>query len=110
MKQASCGIAARALRIIAVALMGCLPCSAEVAGTDAPAETPTVTYMLDAHVVVSGSSVTSGNACYRLRATIAEPVVGFATNANHALSAGFRAVAPGQSGDDLFSSGFETCP
>lgn len=110
MKQASCGIAVRSLRVVAVALMGCLPCSAEVVGANEAAETPTVTYTIDAHVVASGSSVTSGNACHRLRATIGEPVVGFAANANYTLSAGFRALGQAQAGDDIFSSGFEVCP
>lgn len=110
MRQAGCGIAVRSLRIIALVLMGCLPCSAEVVGANVATETPTIVYTIDAHVVASGSAVTSSNACYRLRATIAEPVVGFAANATHALSAGFRAVTQGQSGDDLFSSSFEVCP
>ena len=105
MKPASRRIAAQALRTTAVALAGCLP----AVGANETAQTPTVTYTFDAHVVASGFSVTSSNACYRLRATIAEPVAGFSANANHALSAGFRAIVRGQ-GDDIFSTGFEACP
>ncbi len=110
MKPASRRIAARALRTIAVVMTGCLPCSAEVVDANETTQTPTVTYALDAHVVASGSSVTSSNACYRLRATIGEPVAGFATNADHALSSGFRAIVQGRGGDDIFSTGFEACP
>lgn len=110
MKHGSGGIVARVLPTVAVAMMGCLACDVGLVSANAPMETPTVTYTLDAHIVASGSSATSSNACYRLRATIGEPVAGYAANADHALSAGFRAIAQGQPGDDLFFSGFEACP
>lgn len=106
MKPASCRVAARALRTVAVAMASFLP----VVGANETTQAPAVTYTLDAHVVAGGSSVTSGNACYRLRATISEPIVGFSTNAGHVLSSGFRAIVQAQGGDDIFSTGFEACP
>lgn len=91
----------------AAALIG-LPAGVDVAlANDA---TPAATWTIDAHVVANGSSVTSGNACHRLRATIGEPVAGHSTNASHALSAGFRAIAQSRPADELFFAGFEDCP
>lgn len=110
MQEKSCASAMRALRTIVVAMMVCLPCDVDVANANEAAETPTVTYALDARIAASGSSATSGNGCHRLRATIGEPVAGFASNATHALSSGFRAVVQSRPRDDLFFTGFEACP
>ena len=111
MKQGNRGIARRALSTLAIAAMGCLAFAIAVVSANAATETPTVVYAIDAHIVANGSSVTSSNDCYQLQATIGEPVAGYATNnVGIVLSAGFRAVAQGQSGDALFHSGFEACP
>src|SRR5690349_8779122 len=53
---------------------------------DTPTQSPAVTYTIDAHVFAVGTSAQSGNSCHRLRATIGEPVAGYTSNANHALS------------------------
>ncbi|HVJ61169.1 MAG TPA: hypothetical protein VM555_00435 [Tahibacter sp.] len=100
----------RELLTIAVAAIGCPACGIEIVSANAATQTPAAAYAIDAHIVASGSSVTSSNACYRLRATIGEPVVGYATNAGFVLSVGFRAVAQDPAGDPLFHSGFEACP
>jgi hypothetical protein len=67
------------------------------------------TYSIDAHVVAAGSSMRSGSTCFRMRATISEPVGGYSSSANYSLAAGFRAANPG-AGDDIHFSGFENCP
>jgi hypothetical protein len=67
------------------------------------------TYSIDAHIVSAGTSARSGSACFRMTATIAEPVAGFSSSTNYSLMAGFRAVAP-NANDDIFFSGFEACP
>lgn len=91
-------------------MMGCLAGDVDIVSASEPAATPAIAYAIDAHIVANGSSAASSNGCYRVRATVGEPAAGHATNAGHALSAGFRAMTPGQSGDDLFFSGFEACP
>ena len=67
------------------------------------------TYLIDAHIVSAGSSVRSANACFRLEATIAEPVAGYSSSADYSMSAGFRALPQTTASDDLFFSGFEAC-
>ena len=67
------------------------------------------TFSIDAHVVSAGSSVVSASPCFRLRATLAEPVAGYSSSPTYAVTAGFRAAAP-SAGDDLFFNGFEVCP
>jgi hypothetical protein len=66
------------------------------------------TYSIDAHVVSAGSSMMS-SPCFRLQATLAEPVAGYSLSTTYSLSAGFQAVVP-ISNDEIFSSGFEACP
>jgi len=67
------------------------------------------TFSIDAHVVSAGSPVLSGP-CFRLQATIAEPVAGYSSGTIYSLSAGFQAVAADAANDEVFSSGFEACP
>jgi hypothetical protein len=67
------------------------------------------TFSIDAKVVGTGTSVRSGNSCFRMRATVAEPVVSTAANSSYSITAGFRAAAPLASGDDVFFDGFERC-
>jgi len=66
-------------------------------------------FSIDAHILSAGSSVRSANACFRLRATIAEPVAGFSSSADYSISAGFRALPQSSASDDLFFSSFEAC-
>jgi hypothetical protein len=65
---------------------------------------------IKAHVLATGTSARSGSSCFRLTATVGEPVAGFSASASgeFTLSGGFRAMVPSQ-GDDLFFSGFESC-
>ncbi len=89
------------MAIVKTALAGLLACAcAAVAAADP-------VYSIDAHVVGAGSSARAGSACFRLRATIAEAVAGFASSADYAVAGGFRATARGA--DDIFFSGFEDC-
>ena len=67
-------------------------------------------YSIDAHVISAGTSTLSGNPCFRMQATIAEPVAGYSSSAIYAFSAGFRAVTRSVGPDDIFFSGFEVCP
>lgn len=66
------------------------------------------TFSIDAHVIAAGSTARSSSQCFRMRATIAEPVAGYSSSTDYSLIAGFVAVAP-PSGDDIFFSGFEDC-
>jgi hypothetical protein len=67
-------------------------------------------YSIDAHVISAGTSTLSGNPCFRMQATIAEPVAGYSSSATYSISAGFRAMARSAGPDDIFFSGFEVCP
>ena len=67
-------------------------------------------YSIDAHVISAGTSSLSGSPCFRMQATIAEPVAGYSSSANYSFSAGFRAVTQSTGPDDIFFSGFEVCP
>jgi len=62
----------------------------------------------DVHVIAAGAPARSTSPCFRLRATIAEPVAGHSSGTGYSLIAGYAAVAL-LSGDDLFNSGFEGC-
>ena len=108
MQEKSCASAMRALRTIVVAMMVCLPCDVDVASANEAAETPTVTYALDARIAASGSSATSGNGCHRLRATIGEPVAGTSTSTHYILQGGFMAPRTTRR-DEIFSNPFESC-
>jgi hypothetical protein len=66
-------------------------------------------YSIDAHVLSAGTSKLSGNTCFRLHATIAEPVAGYSSSTNYSMSAGFGAVTQSAARDDVFFSGFEDC-
>jgi hypothetical protein len=68
-----------------------------------------VTYSVDAHVLSAGASSRSGNACFRMNATLAEPVAGFSSSAAYSLSGGFLATLATPTGDDIFFNGFEDC-
>ncbi len=65
-------------------------------------------FSMTGHTISAGSSAHLSNACFRLNAVIAEPVVGISTSANYALSAGFNASAPDKN-DSIFFSAFEDC-
>jgi len=67
------------------------------------------TFSIDAHVVSAGSPALSGP-CFRLQATIAEPVAGYSSGITYAVYAGFQAVAADATNEEIFSSGFEACP
>lgn len=67
-------------------------------------------YSIDAHVISAGTSTLAGSPCFRMEATIAEPVAGYSSSANYSLLAGFRALAQSAGRDDIFFSGFEVCP
>jgi hypothetical protein len=67
------------------------------------------TFSIDAHVISAGTSERSGSPCFRLQATMAEPVAGYSFSADYAISAGFRAAAQGAAHDDIFFSAFEDC-
>lgn len=66
-------------------------------------------YSIDAHVVASGARATAANSCFRLQATIGEPVAGYSASAGFSLSAGFWLLVR-DAGDVIYSSGFEDCP
>ena len=68
------------------------------------------TFSIDAHVIAAGTSVRSGSACARLRATIAEPVAGYSSSVDYVMVAGFRATTASTTPDDIFFSSFEVCP
>lgn len=67
-------------------------------------------YSIDAHVISAGTSTLSGSPCFRMQATIAEPIAGYSSSANYSFLAGFRALAQSAGRDDIFFSGFEVCP
>jgi hypothetical protein len=83
-------------------------CLGMLAGAYATVGSTDPVYSIDAHIVVAGTSARADSRCLRLRATIAEPVAGFASSADYVLGAGFRIAAP-ERGDDIFFSGFEDC-
>jgi hypothetical protein len=67
------------------------------------------TFSISAKVTSAGTSARSQNSCFRMQATIAQPVVGTASNSGYSITAGFRAAAPVATGDDVFFDGFERC-
>ena len=69
---------------------------------------PPPTYSIQAHVIAAGTSARGKSACFRMDATIGEPVAGFSSSTDYTLSGGFRALVP-TAGDDLFFDGFESC-
>jgi hypothetical protein len=60
------------MAFVKTACAGVLACAYASVGSADPV------YSIDAHVVGAGASARGGSACFRLRATIAEPVAGFA--------------------------------
>jgi hypothetical protein len=90
------------MAFVKTACAGVLACAYGSVGSADPV------YSIDAHVVGAGASARAGSACFRLRATIAEPVAGFASSADYVIAGGFRATPRGV-GDDIFFSGFEDC-
>jgi hypothetical protein len=66
------------------------------------------TFSIDSHVVSAGSTMQSSGGCFRMRATVAEPVAGYSQSTDYAINAGFQAVVP-ITNDEIFSSGFEAC-
>jgi hypothetical protein len=93
------------LRFLAVLIAGGVLLSAILpiyASTDAA-------FSIDAHVISAGSSVRSASPCYRLTATIAEPVAGLSSNADLSLSGGFLTHNNVATSDAIFFSGFEDC-
>ena len=67
-------------------------------------------YTIDAHVIGSGASQRTANACFRLRATIAEPIAGYSSSSDYALEAGFLAHRTASARDEIFFDAFEICP
>ena len=90
------------MAFVKTACAGVLACAYGSVGSADPV------YSIDAHVVGAGASARAGSPCFRLRATIAEPVAGFASSADYVLAGGFRASVHGAD-DDIFFSGFEDC-
>ena len=66
------------------------------------------TFSIDAHIVSSGSSAHLRSSCFRMSATIGEPVAGFSSSTDYTLNAGYAAVAPMRD-DAIFFTGFEDC-
>ena len=66
-------------------------------------------FAIGAHIISASSSVRSVSACFRMTATVAEPVAGPASTGQYGLSAGFRAHAALQLQDDIFFNAFEVC-
>jgi hypothetical protein len=66
-------------------------------------------YSIDAHIFSAGSSTQSGNSCFRMQATLAEPVAGYSASTDYVLVAGFLAATQKGTSDGIFFSGFEDC-
>ena len=69
----------------------------------------TAVYSIDSHILAAGSPVHSASSCFGLDAVIAEPVAGFSSGGQYALSAGISYVVASLANDSLFASGFEDC-
>lgn len=52
---------------------------------------------------------TSGNACSRISASVAQAAPGFSSGGSFDLSAGFQAIVAASPGDAIFFDGFEGC-
>jgi hypothetical protein len=66
------------------------------------------TFTLDSHVISAGASSLASSSCFRMAATIAEPVAGFSSSATYGLAGGFQdTLTP--SNDSIFFNGFEDC-
>lgn len=64
-------------------------------------------YRIDAQAIAGGGS-RSGNACFTLTSTIAQPLAGAAQGGSFQVTAGFLAATAGST-DSLFSDAFEAC-
>jgi hypothetical protein len=65
-------------------------------------------FEITAHVVAAGASKASTSACFRMNATIGEPVAGTSTSAHYILKGGFMAPRATRR-DEIFSNPFEDC-
>ena len=66
------------------------------------------TFLIDAHIISTGSSTHASNGCFAMDAVIAEPVAGFSSGGVYDLSTGFAAVSPIVN-DTIFANSFEDC-
>lgn len=67
------------------------------------------TFSIDAYVISVGSAALSGNACFRLQATIAEPAPGYSSSTDYSISSGFRYATQNMGSDEIFFAGLEDC-
>jgi hypothetical protein len=65
-------------------------------------------FEITAHVIAAGASKPSTSACFRMNATIGEPVAGTSTSAHYILKGGFMAPRSTRR-DAIFSNAFEDC-
>jgi hypothetical protein len=65
-------------------------------------------YAITQHVISAGSSTTAASSCFHMNAVLGEPVAGFSSSTDFALSTGFLPPGP-RAGDDIFFDGFEEC-
>ena len=83
--------------------------AAVLAGTLAAAHAADSPFVVPTHAIVSGSSVTVGNSCSRLTATIGLPAPGYSAGGAFTLKVGFQAGLAPRAGDTIFFSGLEEC-
>jgi hypothetical protein len=93
--------------VVSVRRLAVAVCILAAVSVQADTQTP---FSIDAYIISAGSSVRARSSCFGLTATIAEPVAGFSSSTNFALSGGFLAHVAANPSDDIFFNGFEECP
>ena len=75
-------------------------------GVQAPADS----YRLEAATLAGGGGTSSArSACFKLTATLAQPVAGTSSSQDFSLTSGFWATPPPIPHDDIFADSFEDC-
>jgi hypothetical protein len=87
-------------------LAAILACIAAIPWSDTQAQSSAMS--IDPQVVDSGGK-TLGNSCYRLSGAVGQPVPGYSSSGTYSISAGFVAVTPTTTRDEIFFNGFEGC-